>query len=180
MLLKISLLQVNLKIGNCLNTFKVAAVDFNGEMHTMVLDIVEEITDDNLWPEYETGDQKLIFKNTYDSEEYGKEKKFEINSNDVNAPDAFYYVHIDVDLYQIEDCLEPESDTSDFFDTSDDMELSFTENDQTETTNIEPEFDISNDEELSSTQSDQSELTYGGLNFQQFNESFFNKTICFL
>ena len=80
------------------NTFKVAAVDFNGEMHAMVLETVEEITENNQSPGYEVGDQKLIFKNTYDSEEYGKEKKLTINAKDEKAPDSFYYVHIDVDL----------------------------------------------------------------------------------
>ena len=73
-------------------------------MHAMVLDSVEEITDDSLWPDYETGDHKLIFKNTYDSAEYGKEKQFMINAKDANAPDAFYYIHINVDLDQIADC----------------------------------------------------------------------------
>ena len=87
-------------------------------MHAMVLETVKEITEYNQSPGYEIGDHKLIFKNTYDSEEYGKEKKFTINAKDDKAPDFFYYVHIDVDLDQIEDWMELESDTSDFFDTS--------------------------------------------------------------
>ena len=70
-------------------------------MHALVLDSVEEITDDNLWPDYENGDHKLIFKNTQDSKEHGKEKKLEMNANDLNAPDSFYYVHIEVDLDRI-------------------------------------------------------------------------------
>ena len=70
----------------------------------MVLDTVEEVTENNQAHGYEIGDHKLIFKNTYDSEEYGKEKKFTINANDPNTPDSFYYVHIDVDLDQIKDC----------------------------------------------------------------------------
>ena len=64
----------------------------------MVLETVEEITEHNQSRDYEIGDYKLIFKNTYDSEEYGKEKKFTINAKDEKAPDSFYYVHIDVDL----------------------------------------------------------------------------------
>ena len=70
----------------------------------MVLENVEEITEYNQSPGYEVGDHKLIFKNTYDSEEYGKEKKFTIKANDEKSPDSFYYVHIEVDLDQIADC----------------------------------------------------------------------------
>ena len=84
-------------------------------MHAMVLEKVEQITENNQSRGYEIGDRKLIFKNTYDSNEYGKRKKFTINAKDANAPDVFYYVHIDVDL-----------DRS-------------TESDQTETTDDEPE-----------------------------------------
>ena len=80
-------------------------------MHAMVLDNVEEINEYNQSPGYEIGDHKLIFKNTYDSEEYGKGKKFTINASDNNAPDAFYYVHIDVDLEQVADFTESESET---------------------------------------------------------------------
>ena len=79
----------------------------------MVLETVEEITENNQSQGYEVGDHKLIFKNTYDSKEYGKEKKFTINAKDDKSPDTFYYVHIDVDLDQIEDCAEPMSGTSD-------------------------------------------------------------------
>ena len=79
----------------------------------MVLETVEEITEYNQSRGYEIGDHKLIFKNTYDSQEYGKEKKFTINANDEKSPDSFYYVHIDVDLDQIEDWPESEYDTSD-------------------------------------------------------------------
>ena len=70
----------------------------------MVLETVGEITEYNQSQGYEIGDYKLIFKNTYDSEEYGKEKKFTINAKDDKAPDAFYYVHIDVDLDHVADC----------------------------------------------------------------------------
>ena len=70
----------------------------------MVLETVEEITEDNQSRGYEVSDHKLIFKNTYDSEEYGKERKFTINAKDEKSPDSFYYVHIDVDLDQIADC----------------------------------------------------------------------------
>ena len=125
-------------------------------MHAMVLENVEEITEQNQSPGYEIGDHKLVFKNTYDSNKYGKEKKFTINAKDGKAPDYFYYVHIDVDLDQIEDCVESESDTSD------DEEPSYTESDYSETTDKEFESDTSetsNDEELSSTESDQSEST---------------------
>ena len=64
----------------------------------MVLDNVEVIIESNQSPGYEIDDHKLVFKNTYDSKEYGKEKKFTINAKDEKAPDSFYYVHIDVDL----------------------------------------------------------------------------------
>ena len=67
-------------------------------MHAMVLDSVEEITENNQSPGYEIGDHKLIFKNTHDSEGYGKEKKFTINAKDKKSPDTFYYVHIDVSV----------------------------------------------------------------------------------
>ena len=70
----------------------------------MVLESVERITEDNQSPAYEIGDRKLVFKNTYDSKEYGKEKKFTINAKDEKASDAFYFVHIDVDLNQIANC----------------------------------------------------------------------------
>ena len=76
-------------------------------MHAMVLETVEEITEYNQSPGYEVGDHKLVFKNTYDSKEYGKEKKFTINAKDEKAPDLFYYVHIEdfnVDLNLIADC----------------------------------------------------------------------------
>ena len=112
---------------------KVAAVDFNGEMHAMVLESVKQITWYNRSPGYEIGDHKLVFKNTYDSKEYGKEKKFTINAEDEKAPESFYYVHIDVDLDQLEDWEESESDISD------DEDCNSTESDQTESTDEEPE-----------------------------------------
>ena len=70
----------------------------------MVLETVGEITEYNQSQGYEIGDYKLIFKNTYDSDEYGKEKKFTISAKNEKSPDSFYYVHIDVDLNQIENC----------------------------------------------------------------------------
>ena len=65
----------------------------------MILDTIHEITEDEQG--YKAGDYKLIFKNTYDNEENGKPKKFTINANHPQAPDVFYYVHIDVDLDQV-------------------------------------------------------------------------------
>ena len=65
--------------------------------HAMVLDIGHQITD-NRSPGYKAGDFKLVFKNTYDDEESGRSRKVTINAKDMDAPDFFYYVHIDVDL----------------------------------------------------------------------------------
>ena len=79
----------------------------------MVLESVEEITENNQSPGYEVGDHKLIFKNTYDSAEYGKEKKFTINAKNEKSPDAFYYVHIDVDLGLLQDVPEPKTISND-------------------------------------------------------------------
>ena len=62
------------------------------------------ITRENQSEDYDTGDVKLIFKNTLDDEESGQPKKYTINAKSVMAPDVFYYVHIDVDLDQIKDC----------------------------------------------------------------------------
>ena len=73
-------------------------------MHAMVLDTVQKITEDNQSEGYEVDDYKLIFKNTYDDEDNGKPKKYTINANHRQAPDVFYYVHIDVVLDQIADC----------------------------------------------------------------------------
>ena len=73
-------------------------------MHAMVLEDVEEITEFNQSRGYEIGDHKLIFKNTYDSKEYGKEKKFMIDAKDDKSPDSFYHIHIDVDLDQVVNC----------------------------------------------------------------------------
>ena len=98
----------------------------------MILENVEEITENNQSSGYEIGDYKLTFKNTYDSKEYGKEKKFTINANDEKSPDSFYYVHIDVDLNQLADCEHE-------YDFSDDKELNSTEGDQNESTDEEPE-----------------------------------------
>ena len=119
----------------------------------MVLEYVEEITERNQRRGYEVGDRRLIFKNTYYSKEYGKEKKFTINAKDDKAPDYFYFVHIDVDLDQIEDCVESESDTSD------DEEPSYTESDYSETTDEESESNTSNDEVLTKTEGGDTETT---------------------
>ena len=72
-------------------------------MHAMVLEDVEEITEYNQSQGYEVGDHKLIFKNTFDSNEYGKEKRFTINARDEKSPDVFYYVHIDIELSLLQD-----------------------------------------------------------------------------
>ena len=62
----------------------------------MVLDTVHKIF--NPSPGYEVGDFELRFKNTYDDEKNGKPRQVTLNSKDKNAPDFFYYVHIEVDL----------------------------------------------------------------------------------
>ena len=62
---------------------------FEGDQHTMVLDTVANPNSEN--PEF-------IFKNTYDDEESGKYRKITIGASHANAPDVFYYVHVDVDL----------------------------------------------------------------------------------
>ena len=38
----------------------------------------------------------LIFKNTYDDPENGQTKQFEVPRTDPNAPEEFYFVHIEV------------------------------------------------------------------------------------
>ena len=38
----------------------------------------------------------FIFKNTYDDEKKGKQKKLEIQRTDPKAPEEFYFVHIDI------------------------------------------------------------------------------------
>ena len=110
----------------------------------MVLETVEEITEHNQNPGYEVGDHKLVFKNTYDSKEYGKEKKLTINAKDEKSPDSFYYVHIDVDLDQVANCTCQEESckcrqqlSESENDTSDDEDWYTTESDQTETSDDE-------------------------------------------
>ena len=66
---------------------------------------------DNQSKDYDTGDVKLIFKNTLDDEENGQPKKYTINAKSESAPDVFYFVHIDVDLDQIDDYSTEESDS---------------------------------------------------------------------
>ena len=67
----------------------------------MVLDTVHEITESNQSPGYEVGDFKLVFKNTYDDEETGRQKQVTLNAKDPSAPDMFYYVHLEVDLEKV-------------------------------------------------------------------------------
>ena len=100
-------------------------------MHAMVLDTVQKITETEQG--YEAGDYKLIFKNTYDDEDNGKPKKFTINANHQQAPDVFYYVHIDVDLDRVY-AYDPDFPslnlwTSDGLSNWDDYEESETETD---------------------------------------------------
>ena len=52
--------------------------------HAMVLD------------KYDQGNDKLIFKNTYDDPENGRPKQFEISRTDTNAPEKLYFVHIEI------------------------------------------------------------------------------------
>ena len=63
----------------------VAAVGTDqGEIsHAMVLD------------NFDSDRDLLIFKNTYDSAETGQPKKFEIQRSHPNAPEEFYFVHIE-------------------------------------------------------------------------------------
>ena len=91
-------------------------MDVNGGLHVLVLDTVEKITQYNQSEDYDIGDVKLVFKNTYDDEENGNPKKYTINAKNEKAPDTCYYVHIDIDLDQIPDltCQPPsDSETTD-------------------------------------------------------------------
>ena len=56
----------------------------NSVSHAMVLDVYDKDRD------------MLVFKNTFDSEKTGKPEKFEIERTDPNAPNEFYFVHIDI------------------------------------------------------------------------------------
>ena len=76
----------------------------------MVLDTVHQITN-NQSPEYAVGDFKLVFKNTYDDEENGKQKQVTLNAKHTDAPDCFYFVHIEVDLNAVRDCQWPDDDS---------------------------------------------------------------------
>ena len=60
----------------------VASVKVNGQLHAMVLD------------QFDSDRNMLIFKNTYDSPENGQPKRYEIEVDDPNAPEEFYFVHI--------------------------------------------------------------------------------------
>ena len=60
---------------------RLAAIDINGRMHTIVLDTVEQITENNRNPGYEIGDHKLVFKNTYDNEDNGQPKQYIMKAN---------------------------------------------------------------------------------------------------
>ena len=70
-------------------------------MHAIILDTVHVITTSEQG--YKAGDYKMIFKNTYDDEDNGKPKKYAINANHPQAPDVFYYVHIDINSDQTTD-----------------------------------------------------------------------------
>ena len=52
--------------------------------HAMVLDT------------YDQNQDLLIFKNTYDDESGGQPKKFTISRTHPNAPEEFYFVHIEI------------------------------------------------------------------------------------
>ena len=45
---------------------------------------------------YNPDQDLLIFKNTYDDESGGQPKKFKIKRSHPNAPEEFYFVHIEV------------------------------------------------------------------------------------
>ena len=45
---------------------------------------------------YDENRDVLIFKNTYDDSEIGQPKKYEIARTHPNAPEEFYFVHIEV------------------------------------------------------------------------------------
>ena len=45
---------------------------------------------------YDEDRDLFIFKNTYDDEKKGKQKKLEIKRTDPNAPEELYFVHIEV------------------------------------------------------------------------------------
>ena len=97
------------------------AININGGLHTLVLDTVQIITRYNKSEENDIGDVKLIFKNTYDDEENGQPKKYSINAKSAMAPDIFYFVHIDVDLDQIQDFLN----NPDYLDRQDYLDSEF-------------------------------------------------------
>ena len=84
--------------------FKVCAIEINGGLHALVLDTVEKIHQGDQNEDYDIGDRKFIFKNTYDNEYNGQPRKVTINAKSEMSPDVFYFVHIDVDLDQIKDC----------------------------------------------------------------------------
>ena len=44
----------------------------------------------------------LVFKNTYDDPDTGLTKKFEIERTHQNAPKEFYFVHIEVDMVNLQ------------------------------------------------------------------------------
>ena len=70
----------------------------------MVLDTVHKITENNGSHGYELGDFKLVFKNTFADEENGQPKQVTMNAKDTDAPDFFYYVHVEVDLNAVRKC----------------------------------------------------------------------------
>ena len=67
---------------------------------------------------------KLIFKNTYDDEENGQPKKYSINAKSALAPEIFYFVHIEVDLDQVQNCTTQRADCEDRVNDESDFDTS--------------------------------------------------------
>ena len=83
-------------------------------------------------------DGQFIFKNTY-----SENKKFTIPVDHPNSPDEFFFVHVELTDDKIAQALstdeEPESDTANTLNTSEDEDLNSIESDQSETSDEEPE-----------------------------------------
>ena len=83
-------------------------------------------------------DGQFIFKNTY-----SEDKKFTISVDDPNSPDEFFFVHVELAFGKVAHASsideEPESDTTNTLDTSEDEDLNSIESDQSETSDEEPE-----------------------------------------
>ena len=93
------------------NVFSVGALTFgsNGS-HAMVLDTIHEITENNQSLGYAVGDFKMVFKNTFDDEENRQPRQVTMNAKSTDAPDFFYFVHIQVNLDAVKDCSCKSSD----------------------------------------------------------------------